>query len=137
MSTAKYAGPSGPLELEPDLPELLQAEAPLGCMPVRIEGIVRTQHLPTKDRTAKTITVDQTAFVPLLKADPYRAFADITAFDDDMVLAYSRNAQVGDPNTERVPKGITKRITARTEVLVMGHTTTTSVSMGQERWAQE
>jgi len=137
MSTTHYSSPAGPVDLEPDVPEVLQAEAPLACLPVRIEGVVRTQGLPTKDRTARTISVDQTAFVPLLKADPYRAFAEVTAFDDDMILAYSKNAQVGDTNTERVPKGITRRITARTEVLVMGHTTTTAVSMAQERWAQE
>lgn len=125
------------VQLEPDLDEVLQAEAPLGCIPVRIEGVVRNQPMPTKDRSAKTLTVDATKFVALLTADPYRASADITSFDQDMILAYQRNAQVGDANTERVPKGIPKRITARTEVWVAAYTSTTSISVGQERWAQE
>jgi hypothetical protein len=104
---------------------------------VRIEGPVRTQAQPTKDRTGRTLTVDALSFVPLLRADPTRAFAEIRSFDQDMILAYSRNAAVGDTNTERIAKGVTVKITARTEVWVMAQTATTVVSMGQERWAQE
>jgi hypothetical protein len=140
VSTAKYpdhATHHAPVELEPDLLEILQAEAPLQCLPVRVEGIVRTQQMPARDRTGRTITVDALGFVPLLRADPTRAFAEITSFDQDMILAYSRNAAVGDTNTERVGKGIRIKISARTEVYVMAFTATTVVSMGQERWAQE
>jgi hypothetical protein len=124
-------------QLEPDLAEVLQEEAPLSCLPVRIEGTARVLQLPYDRRTGKTLTVDNTKFVPLLTADPYRAFAEITSFDQDMILAYNRQPTVGDPNTERVPKGVTKRITARSEVWVMAYTSTSSISVGQERWAQQ
>jgi hypothetical protein len=129
------AAAPGPPELEPDLQDVLQVEAPLSAMPVRVEGPVRFQHLPTKERSAKTATVGSSAFVQLLAADPYRAFATVEAFDQDVYLSYSPATSYGDPNVQRLRKGATYTITARTYVGIAAVTATTVISMAQERLA--
>ncbi|MEU9048371.1 hypothetical protein AB0D63_43285 [Kitasatospora sp. NPDC048343] len=132
--TTSYPTPSHP-DLEPDLDVVLQAEAPMACMPVRIEGVTRVKQLPYDDRSARTITVAATAYTPVLTADPYRAKAEIRGIDQDILVSYVRNPQVGDPNYERVPKGSTLVITARVAVSVAAQTGTTAVSIAQERLA--
>jgi hypothetical protein len=127
--------PAGPPELEPDLRDVLQVEAPLAAMPVRIEGPVRVQELPARDRTARTISVGDTAFVQLLTADPYRKVATVQAFDQDVYLSYAPETQVGDPTVQRVAEGTLITITARTYVGVASVTGTAIVALAQERLA--
>jgi len=122
-------------ELEPDLQDVLQLEAPLAAMPVRIEGPVRTQQLPNRDRTARLVTATTARYLQLLTADPHRAFAEIESFDQDVYLAYDQTASIGDTNVQRCAKGRPYRITARTAVYVAAVTSTTQVSVAQERWA--
>lgn len=123
----------GPPELEPDLQDVLQVEAPLSAMPVRQEGPVRTKPLPNDERAGKTMSVDNTKFVQLLTADPYRAFATIETFDQEIYLSFAPNTQYGDPNVQRCRKSATYYITARTYVGVAAVTGTAVVSMAQER----
>lgn len=132
--TTSYPKPSH-VDLEPDLDTVLQAEAPMACMPVRIEGVTRVKVLPNDDRTARTYTLAATAYTPVLTADPYRAKAEIRPVDQDVLVSYARNPTVGDPNYERVVKGTVLTITARVAVSIVSASGSATVSVAQERIA--
>jgi hypothetical protein len=126
---------SGHVDLEPDLDAVLQAEAPMACMPVRIEGVTRVKVLPNDDRTAITRTVAATAYTQVLTADPYRAKAEIRPIDQDILVSYAKNPTIGDPNYERIKAGTVLTVTARVVVWIAAQTATTTVSIAQERIA--
>lgn len=128
--------PEHSADLQPDLDEVLQSEAPLACMPVRIEGPVRTQPLPTKGAGGKTWPAVGTKPIQILTADPYRASATLLSFDQTMIIAFRRTDSTDDVMVTYWPKLVPFTLRARTDVWVASATATTMLSLYQERWAE-
>lgn len=125
-----------PEDLQPDLDDVLQAEAPLGCMPVRIEGPVRTQALPPKGAGGKTWPAVGTKPIQILTPDPYRSSATLMSFDQTMIIAFRRADSTDDVMVTYWPKLVPFTMRARTDVWVAAATGTTMLSLYQERWAE-
>jgi hypothetical protein len=122
-------------QLEPDVDDVLQIEAPEPVVAVRTEGPVRTQSLPRKSAGIRGLTVGDTVAKQLLAADPHRASA--TVITSDLVILIGGSAQEvtgGQPG--RIPVGTAVEFGATDELwAVCTGGTTTVVTVIQERWA--
>lgn len=130
------AAPLGPADLEPELDDVLQLEAPLGVMPVRIEGPVRIQQPPTKGAGGRTWAALGTDFIRVLTADPYRSQATLLTHDQPVKIAFHRTDDPDDIMVTTWPVKVPFTTTSRTEVYVAATTGTTMFTLAQERWAQ-
>lgn len=127
-------------DLEPDVPEVLQTEAPdqLTAVPVCVEEVrtpVRIQALPRKGGSTRTRTVDTTA-ERLLTADHRRASAVLMATDQNLLIAFSEAAAQDASSMSVWPKLVPFTVSATVEVWVAAATATTPVSITTERWAE-
>jgi hypothetical protein len=130
------------VRLQPDAGEVLQEEAPeeypltvIDVCVTEVQAPVRVKQLPTLPGGTKTRTVGSSGPVWLLGADPYRARAVLTSFDQDFLFAFSETSAQDPSAMARQPKGIPLELTARTEVYVMAQSGTTALSCMTERWA--
>lgn len=127
------------VELQPDVDEIIQAEADDDYQAVKVcvESVktpVRVQELPRKLATSRTLTVGTTP-VRLLRADHYRAVATITSFDQDIYIAFNEGSATSNTSSARWTAVVPRDINAVTEIWVRAYTGTTEVSVITERWA--
>lgn len=127
------------VDLQPDLSVVLQEEEPeeTAAIPVcvrDIHGPVRTQELPRKAASTRTLSIGTTP-VRILRADHYRASAVITAFDQDIYIAFSEAAAQDTSSSARWTAVVPYVSTAVTDVWVRSYTSTTELSYVTERWA--
>lgn len=125
--------------MEPDYEDVVQVEPEEGVIEapvlVAVDGPVRSVALPRKAGTTFTRSIGLST-VQLLRADPRRAVAVITSFDDDLYIAFNV-ASAQDPSRMALwPKGTPFRCEAATEVYVQANTADTDVSVVTELWAQ-
>jgi hypothetical protein len=126
-------------DLQPDTKEILQEE-PDYVMPVNgcvtVKGPVRTQELPRKSGSTRTITVTTTP-KRLLVADHRRAWVLLRALDADDAVAYSFNqASAQDLSTmSELPGGETDRLDVTAELHVRAVADTARVSVTTGNWA--
>lgn len=121
--------------LEPDVDDVLQAEPTNEpAVKVKVEGPVRTQPLPRKGGATFTKTVSQTVPVQLLRADPRRRIATLSAADDFYVSFTESGIQA--PATCYRNWGHTNIIVeAVTDVWVLAASATIQISVLTELWA--
>ncbi|MFE0812667.1 hypothetical protein ACFW34_35120 [Streptomyces sp. NPDC058848] len=79
-------------DLQPDVGDVLQEEAPdtttVPVCVVETKSPIRTQALPRKGGSTRTVTVGTTP-IPLLRADHRRAWCRVRALDLDAAVAYA------------------------------------------------
>lgn len=126
-------------ELQPDTAEVLQEEPEYvmsvqGC--VTIKGPVRTQELPRKSGSTRTMTLDETPR-RVLTADHRRAWMQLRALDADAAVVYAFNeASAGELQTmSELPGGQVDRLDCTTELWVAAADTTARVSITTSNWA--
>jgi hypothetical protein len=127
------------VELQPDVSEVLQEEAPDDYQAVKvcvedIKAPVRVQELPRKMATTMSRSLGTTAF-RVLRADHYRASATITSFDQDIYLAFNEASAQDTSTMARWPVDHPYTHTAATDVWVKTVADTSEVSIITERWA--
>ncbi|MFF8495176.1 hypothetical protein ACF06O_30610 [Streptomyces albidoflavus] len=124
-------------ELQPDVPEIIQAEAePLTTVPVRVSEVqapVRVQVLPRKAAATATKAVAE-APVRILRADHRRARALLVG-STDFLVAFSEASCQAESSMALWPAGIPLELTATTEVWAMAPGGA-SLSVVTERWAE-
>jgi hypothetical protein len=97
---------------------------------------VRTQALPPKAAGGKTWAALGTKFQQVLTADPFRSSAVLMSFDQTMIIAFRRTDSTDDVMVTYWPKLTPFTMRARTDVWVASSTSTTMLSLYQERWAE-
>jgi hypothetical protein len=125
-------------DLQPEKDEVLQQEdyPPSESVPVRLEGIARTQELPHKGGTTFTRTVTATVPVRLLAADHRRSVARVVSIGANALFAL-RASDAGEASRmSQHPQNVVYTLTADCELWVMAATGTTSVSVTTELWAE-
>lgn len=125
-------------ELQPDVDEVLQVEEPAGVEPVvRVEqqGPVRTQELPRKAGSTKTVTANPLPSpFRLLRPNP-RRFSAYVVSDSAFLVAFN-NASAQEASTmARWPANVPLPVTADVDVWVAAETGTADVSAVVEYWA--
>jgi hypothetical protein len=139
---------SGPMEwmneqpaeaLQPDTDVVLQLEPlPLTTIPVRVEqvdGPIRTQGLPRKSGSTKTIAALGASPIRILRASHYRSSVTLMSIGQPLLIAFTE-ASASDPSTMAVwPAGTPYTCTATVEIWVAAQTGTTQLSIITENWA--
>lgn len=120
-------------DMEPDLDEVQQAEAPLTAVPVDVSGPVETRELPTKRIAPRTVALGTTAASKLLSADPRRKFATIISRTDDILIG--ANQSQAKLSGAWVPSAIQFVTYTQSELWGIGDGTDTDVSVIEEYWA--
>lgn len=127
-------------ELQPDTRDVLQQEpeyvmAVQGC--VTVKGPVRTQALPRKGGSTRTVTVNTTPKRYLL-ADHRRAWAKLRALDVAGTVAYSLGeAAAQDLSTMTELPGLeTDTLDMTMELWVRAVTGTARISITTSNWAE-
>lgn len=129
-------------ELEPEVEDVLQAEAPpLTAIPVCITDTktpIRAQVLPHKGGSTRTRNVPATAGTQVLRADHFRGLATLMSIDQNMLVTFTKGLDpVGDAQYWTLwPKLVPFPITACVDVWVAAATATTNVSITTEDWAE-
>ena len=129
---------SSAVELQPDVPEVLQAEEPAGREPVikvSQQGPVRTQALPRKGGATFTKNVAaMPAALNVLRPDHRRASAILIAAAAILVAYGDANAQ--DASTMALwPANVPLPVSGTVDVWVAAAAGTTTVSVLTELWA--
>jgi len=131
---------SDAIDLQPDISEQMQSEQyadpPIHVCVDSVKTPVRTQDMPRKAGAARTQTVTNAGFTPLLTADHRRAKATIIASGSAVFLAFG-NANAQDTAFCLAwPVNVPYYHTATTDVLVTSATATPAVvSYATEFWA--
>lgn len=124
-------------DLEPDQDEVLQAEPEYSSapVPVCVEGPVRTQQLPRKGGSTKTVAVGVVP-VRILRADRYRYNAKLMSIGGVMLFSFSQTG-AQDPSTMAAWPASTQYVCeAATDLWVCAATGTITLSVVTERWAE-
>jgi hypothetical protein len=130
-------------DLQPDVEDVLQVEEPEGHEPtvkVCIEGPVRTQALPRKAGSTKTVPVGTTPF-RILRPNPRRSSAILIADATFYVSLSIPAAQIDltatavPPTMAQWPANVPLPVTADVDVMVAAKTGTANVSAVVEYWA--
>lgn len=131
-------------DLQPDVEDVLQIEEPAGVetvVKVEQQGPVRTQSLPRKAGSTKTVPITTTPF-RLLRPNPRRASALIISdaafyFSFTLAAAQIDTAITTPPQTMAMwPPNVPLPVTsADTDVMVAAKTGTANVSAVVEYWA--
>lgn len=125
-------------DLQPDTLEVLQEEPEYvmsvqGCVTVR--GPVRTQELPRKSGSTRTVSLG-TSPKRLLTADHRRAWARLRALDAADVAYAFNEASAGELATSyELPAGEAEDLDATTELWVRAVTGTARVALATANWA--
>lgn len=120
-------------DMEPDLDEVQQAEAPLTAVPVEISGPVETRELPTKRIAPRTVAVGTVAASKLLGADPRRKFATIIGRTQDILIG--ANQAQAKLSGAWMP-GVVPYVTyTQSELWGIGDGADTDVTVIEEYWA--
>lgn len=127
-------------DLQPDTSEVLQSEDDdAGSYTVKVcvedvKGPVRTQELPRKGGSTRTIALTTTV-IPVLRADHFRGAALLVGFTNDLLVGFGKGSG-GDPSTmARWPALVPLPITAAIDVYVGAFTGAATLSVITERWA--
>lgn len=125
--------------LQPDSDAVLQMEpVPLTTIPVRVEqidGPVRTQSLPRKSGSTRTIAALGTTPIRILRASHYRSSVTLISVGEPIVFAFTE-ASASDPSTMAAwPAGLPYVCTATVEIWVAAQTGTTQLSVITENFA--
>lgn len=128
------------IELQPDLSVVLQEEEPeeTPAIPVcvrDVHGPVRTQELPKKAGSTRTVNIGATTPIQVLRADHFRSKATLMAIDQNIYIAFSVAAAQATSSMSIWPKNVPFVVTAAVDVFVLSATSTTDVSVTTERWA--
>ncbi len=131
-------------ELEPDAAEVLQVETDpddrIPCLPVVVEGPVRTQALPRKRASGVMRTIKQTEPMQILTEDPFRAEARIFSHDEAIYIGFDEFDFEGLARVILWPALTPFSITARTDVWVQSAGATeadvTALAIYLEHWAE-
>lgn len=119
--------------LQPDTDEVLQLE-PMSSVPVRLDGPVRTQALPTKGASTRTVQLTTTPIL-LLRANHWRKNVKLVGIAQAFLFAFNK-ASASDPSTmAQWPIGVPYTCEATTEIWVAAATGTTALSVVTENWA--
>lgn len=126
-------------ELQPDVDEVLQAEEPYGHEPVVkvcVEGPVRTQGLPRKAASTRTITapVLPSPAYRLLRPNPRRASAVLVG-DAAFLVAFNFASAADASTMAKWPANVPLPVSADVDVYVAAASGTPSVSAVVEYWA--
>lgn len=120
---------------EPSVEEVIQHEiTEYPTIPVRIDGPVRTQELPSSS-VASSNRIAETAASRLMGADPRRKIARILSFDTPIYIGeHQRDVDSG--NAFLLPERVLYPITHQNEiwVAVASPTGTSVVSVCSEGW---
>lgn len=126
-------------DLQPDTKEVLQEEpdyvmAVSGC--VTVKGPVRTQELPRKSGSTRTLTVTTTP-KRYLRADHRRAWATLRALDADDAVAYAFNEASATElaSMSELPGGEKDRLDVTAELWVRAVADTARISITTGNWA--
>jgi len=129
-------------DLQPDTGEVLQEEAPdeYQSIPVCVTEVktpVRTQELPRKGGSTRTLTVTTTP-KRYLTADHRRAWAKLRALDLDAAVAYAFSlASAQDLSTMAELPGLeSETLDATTELWVRAVEDTARISITTSNWAE-
>jgi hypothetical protein len=130
-------------DLQPDIGEVLQEEPDYKAPPIGVAvcGPVRTQALPRKGGSTRTLALSSDTVVHILRPDHRRAAAVLVSHTADFLIAYSEASSTHESTMARIPMGTLFTVTATVDVYVRcvgdeENPETTTLSVIQERWAE-
>lgn len=120
-------------DFEPDVEDVLQVESTEPAVKVKVEGLVRTQQLPSKGGATFTRAVNVTTPVQVLRADPRRRRAVLMSADD-ILVAFSESTASQASTSFRLLAAKELDIFAVVDIWILG-TAASFVSVLTEMWA--
>lgn len=130
-----------PIDLQPELDEVLQAQGDDSAVSVTVTDIkspVRTQELPRRGGATRSYTLAAGAVPRRVAANnPRRASIILIAYGGDVYVSYGQQGSQDTMTQARWPAGVPLMLTSTQSVFVTPVTVAITLSTITEMWATE